>query len=174
MELYPAERELVISWVQKSCDLSQKSVYCVPLNKLLRLLRMSKVSDALRDAESLLQRDYDFVIQNKKDVAAHKCVYLTLEGAITFCAYVHSRKMYEKRVYQRALACAAYIRETLQEMQDTLESVRRVAVLDGLSGLGTKLDRKTVTDAVIKYKADHKGGIVDAKAIHESLAAKNV
>ena len=154
LDLHKSERELIISWVQKAVQ-PRADQFCVPCNKLLKFLRVSLIARALSDIEKTLETGLDYVIRDTTHRAPrHKTLFLTLEAAITFCAFLHSRKLYDKRTSERAYKCCVYIREVFNEMLDTLNVVKEVAVLDGLRG-GQQLDRQKVTEAVVQYKHEH-------------------
>lgn len=165
LDLHTAERDLVISWVQKSVQ-PGSDPFCVPCNKLLKFLRVSLIGRALNDIENTLEHGLDYETRDKGG-KKHKAIFMTLEAAITYCAFLHSRKLYDKRTSERARKCCVYIREIFNEMLDTLNTVKEVAVLDGLRGGKQQLDRQKVTEAVVQYKHEH--GHCDPEAIFNAL-----
>lgn len=183
LDLYVSERDQIIGWVQKTVHPAGKSIFCVPLKKLFKLLRISNIAEARRDLPNALVAGVDYTISDSKTLkkgeknkllSEYKRQLLTLEAMMTYCSYIHSRRMYGKRVWERAQRCCIYTREILNEMLDTIELVRQVTILNGLDDQPLELDTRDVTAAVLGAKKARGvcAGPIDVAYILDVLRSK--
>ena len=166
LDLYASERDAVISWTQKTVvtDASEKDEHCVPLKALFKLLRLSNITRAMQELMLALgdTHDSDLKVKTSRKKQKHKKMFTTLDGAMAFCYYVYSRKLYSKTTYERALYCYEYIREIQTQMSDTINCVRDVVVLNGLAPDESKiknLDTRDVTKIVLEQKSTGKKSV---------------
>lgn len=162
LDLYKSERDSIIEWAQTTIitdsDESDKARFCVPVVKLFKLVRIShNIHEALDHFYRIFQEDMNehVLIQPMKrsqpNRPAHKRMFTTLEGAMSFCYYIYSRRLYD---YKRAYYCYGYMREIQSQMLDTVNCVRHVVVLNGLAEPCERLslDAQSVMRVVLEMK----------------------
>jgi hypothetical protein len=172
LDLHTSERDEMIHWVQNTA-IPNATPHCVPLKRLFKFLRMSNITEAQADAKSVLKSESDYkVISARKKLSEYKRTYLTLDATIVFCSWIHSRRKYGKRVYERAYKCFQYAREMLVQMQDTLEMVRQVTIINGLDKGSDKLDTRDITACVLRHKKDK--GVAKPNDVYNELKMQEI
>jgi hypothetical protein len=133
--VYDSERAEMVGWC--SASLQTNDNFNIPLRRLLKLMRVSLIPNAIREVEQILRPDEHFTRRkpsarsNKHRAAAPvDSIYLNLKGALMYTYWLNARYR-----YKRAEQIYSYLHEVYVYESRTIGIIADAVKLGRLDGL---------------------------------------